>query len=267
MDILNFIQYLNHIFERYKYKILKQKTLLPIGAATFDLNTFDYVDYIFQNEQDNDYKVSFPCLCYRPDDYIDHKLKIRNYKYFQYQALFVLKEGQNIINIVIDLVKSIFKEKYNIIKYYITFLEDNWRSPCMGAYGYGYEMKIFGLEVLQITNMHQFVNKKIQHLNIWELAFGVERLLLFYNDYNNNFGLDFSHYLYSNKIIDDLYNLYNNKQTSNLLLLLSKYIQIINIKYNDFVILNLVFNILDSRNEFCSTEKNLLMQKIYQTIK
>ncbi len=60
----------------------------------------------------------------------------------------------------------------------IRFVEDNWESPALGAWGLGWEVWLDGMEITQYTYFQQFGGFDLDPVSV-ELTYGLERIALF----------------------------------------------------------------------------------------
>ncbi len=63
----------------------------------------------------------------------------------------------------------------------IRFVEDNWRSPALGAWGLGWEVWLNGLEITQFTYFQQSGGQSLDPVSI-ELTYGLERIAMALQD-------------------------------------------------------------------------------------
>ncbi len=59
----------------------------------------------------------------------------------------------------------------------IRFVEDNWASPALGAWGLGWEVWLDGLEITQFTYFQQAGGTNLDPVSV-EITYGVERILM-----------------------------------------------------------------------------------------
>ncbi|MFD2083303.1 glycine--tRNA ligase [Actinopolymorpha cephalotaxi] len=59
----------------------------------------------------------------------------------------------------------------------IRFVEDNWASPALGAWGLGWEVWLDGLEITQFTYFQQAGGKNLDPVSV-EITYGIERILM-----------------------------------------------------------------------------------------
>ncbi|WP_020574923.1 glycine--tRNA ligase [Actinopolymorpha alba] len=59
----------------------------------------------------------------------------------------------------------------------IRFVEDNWASPALGAWGLGWEVWLDGLEITQFTYFQQAGGRNLDPVSV-EITYGIERILM-----------------------------------------------------------------------------------------
>ncbi len=73
----------------------------------------------------------------------------------------------------------------------IRFVEDDWESPTLGAWGLGWEVWLDGMEVSQFTYFQQVGGLECDPVST-ELTYGLERLVMYVQGVENIFDLDFN---------------------------------------------------------------------------
>ena len=73
----------------------------------------------------------------------------------------------------------------------IRFVEDDWESPTLGAWGLGWEVWLDGMEVSQFTYFQQVGGLECNPVST-ELTYGLERLMMYVQGVENIFDLDFN---------------------------------------------------------------------------
>jgi glycyl-tRNA synthetase alpha chain len=73
----------------------------------------------------------------------------------------------------------------------IRFVEDDWESPTLGAWGLGWEVWCDGMEVTQFTYFQQVGGIECDPVSV-ELTYGLERLAMYIQDVENVYDLDFN---------------------------------------------------------------------------
>jgi len=71
------------------------------------------------------------------------------------------------------------------------FVEDDWESPTLGAWGLGWEVWCDGMEVGQFTYFQQVGGIQVT-LPSFEMTYGLERLAMYVQDVENVYDLDFN---------------------------------------------------------------------------
>ena len=78
----------------------------------------------------------------------------------------------------------------------IRFVEDNWESPALGAWGLGWEVWLDGLEITQYTYFQQFGGSDLDPVAV-ELTYGLERIALFLQGVDSVWEIDWDgHHTY-----------------------------------------------------------------------
>ncbi len=73
----------------------------------------------------------------------------------------------------------------------IRFVEDDWESPTLGAWGLGWEVWCDGMEVSQFTYFQQVCGVECSPV-AGELTYGLERLAMYVQDVDNVYDLNFN---------------------------------------------------------------------------
>ncbi|WP_320664894.1 glycine--tRNA ligase subunit alpha [Prochlorococcus sp. MIT 1223] len=120
------------------------------------------------------WSVAYPEPCRRPTDgrYGDNPNRAQHY--FQYQVLIKPSpdEIQETYLSSLEAIGIIQKE------HDIRFVEDNWESPTLGAWGVGWEVWLDGMEVTQFTYFQQCGGIDCRPVSI-EITYGIERLAMY----------------------------------------------------------------------------------------
>jgi glycyl-tRNA synthetase alpha chain len=112
--------------------------------------------------------------CRRPTDgrYGDNPNRLQHY--FQYQV--ILKPSpDNVQEIYLESLKQL---GINPLDHDIRFVEDNWESPTLGAWGVGWEVWLDGLEISQFTYFQQAGGLEVRPVAA-EITYGLERLSMY----------------------------------------------------------------------------------------
>ena len=77
------------------------------------------------------------------------------------------------------------------MKHDIRFVEDDWESPTLGAWGLGWEVWCDGMEVSQFTYFQQVGGIECYPVSL-ELTYGLERLAMYIQGVENVYDLDWN---------------------------------------------------------------------------
>ncbi|WP_036728577.1 MULTISPECIES: glycine--tRNA ligase subunit alpha [Peptoniphilus] len=105
-----------------------------------------------------------------------------NRLYQHHQMQVILKPSpENVQELYLDSLKAI---GIDALKHDIRFVEDNWESPTLGAWGLGWEVWLDGMEVTQFTYFQQVggVNCELESA---ELTYGLERIAMYLQNVNS----------------------------------------------------------------------------------
>jgi glycyl-tRNA synthetase alpha chain len=121
--------------------------------------------------------VAYVEPCRRPTDGRYGENPNRFQHYFQYQVL-IKPSLDNIQEIYLDSLRvlGIHPEDHDI-----RFVEDNWESPTLGAWGVGWEVWLDGMEITQFTYSQQCGGIDCRPVSI-EITYGLERLAMYLQD-------------------------------------------------------------------------------------
>tara|TARA_Y100001968_G_scaffold167112_1_gene153056 strand:- start:201 stop:1070 length:870 start_codon:yes stop_codon:yes gene_type:complete len=118
--------------------------------------------------------VAYPEPCRRPTDgrYGDNPNRAQHY--FQYQVLV----KPSLDGIQETYLASLESLGISVKDHDIRFVEDNWESPTLGAWGVGWEVWLDGMEVTQFTYFQQCGGLDCKPVSI-EITYGLERLAMY----------------------------------------------------------------------------------------
>lgn len=81
----------------------------------------------------------------------------------------------NIQDLYIESLKAL---GVDLTKHDLRFVEDNWESPTLGAWGLGWEVWLDGMEVTQFTYFQQCGGIELNPISV-ELTYGLERIAMY----------------------------------------------------------------------------------------
>jgi glycyl-tRNA synthetase alpha chain len=125
--------------------------------------------------------------CRRPTDgrYGDNPNRLQHY--FQYQVI-MKPTPARIQDMYLESLEAI---GINLKQHDIRFVEDNWESPTLGAWGVGWEVWLDGLEVTQFTYFQQAGGLSLAPTSV-EITYGCERLCMYLQGIDNVFDIQWN---------------------------------------------------------------------------
>jgi glycyl-tRNA synthetase alpha chain len=141
---------------------------MEMGAATFHPATF------FGALNSKPSAMAYVQPCRRPKDGRYGQNPNRYQHYYQFQVL-IKPSPENIKELYLGSLEALGIE---LIKHDIRFVEDDWESPTLGAWGLGWEIWLDGMEITQFTYFQQVGGLDVFPANV-ELAYGLERIALY----------------------------------------------------------------------------------------
>ena len=161
--------------------VILQPYDMPMGAGTFHPAT------MLRALGKKDWKVVYVQPSRRPTDgrYGDNPNRLQHY----YQCQVLLKPSPD--NIQALYLESLAVIGIDVEKHDIRFVEDDWESPTLGAWGLGWEVWCDGMEISQFTYFQQVGGIACEVVS-GELTYGLERLAMYIQDVESVFDLDFN---------------------------------------------------------------------------
>ena len=138
------------------------------GAGTMSPHTF------LRAIGPKEWSVAYVEPCRRPTDGRYGENPNRAQHYYQYQV--IIKPSPN--QIQETYLRSLEKLGITTRNHDIRFVEDNWESPTLGAWGVGWEVWLDGMEVTQFTYFQQCGGIDCHPIPI-EITYGLERIAMF----------------------------------------------------------------------------------------
>jgi len=148
------------------------------GAGTFNPATFLRV------LDPDPWKVAYVEPSRRPTDgrYGQNPNRLR--LHYQYQVI-IKPPPENIQDIYLNSLRKI---GINPLKHDIKFIEDDWESPTLGAWGLGWEVRLDGMEITQFTYFQQVGGINLDPVSV-ELTYGLERIAMCIQEVNSVFDI------------------------------------------------------------------------------
>ncbi len=159
--------------------VLLQPYDMEVGAGTFHPATF------FRVLGPEPWRVAYVEPSRRPTDgrYGENPNRLQHY--YQYQV--ILKpsplESQQLY------LDSLIHLGIDPLKHDIRFVEDDWESPTLGAWGLGWEVWLDGMEITQFTYFQQVGGIDLKPVAV-EITYGLERIAMYLQGVDNVYNLD-----------------------------------------------------------------------------
>ncbi len=158
--------------------LLLQPYDVEVGAGTFHPATF------LKSLGPDPWKVAYVQPSRRPTDGRYGQNPNRLQHYYQYQV--ILKPSPDDVQ---DLyLKSLEAFGLNIKDHDIRFVEDDWESPTLGAWGLGWEVWLDGMEITQFTYFQQVGSIDVFPVSV-EITYGLERIAMYLQEVDNVYDL------------------------------------------------------------------------------
>ncbi len=148
--------------------VIIQPLDLEVGAGTFHTATF------LRAIGPESWNSAYIQPCRRPTDsrYGENPMRLQHY----YQFQVILKPSpENIQDLYLKSLKYLGIDT-NV--HDIRFVEDNWESPTLGAWGLGWEVWLNGMEVTQFTYFQQVGGLECFPVS-GEITYGIERIAMY----------------------------------------------------------------------------------------
>ena len=217
------------------------------------------------------WKVAYVQPSRRPADgrYGENPLRLQHY--FQYQV--ILKPSPD--NVQDIYLKSLAALGLKLDEHDIRFVEDDWESPTLGAWGLGWEVWLDGNEITQFTYFQQVGGIDLDFVCA-EITYGLERIAAYIQGKDNVYELDwtndlkygdiflesekeYSHYNFTHADVSGLFTQFGicEKEAVRLVekgLVRPAYDQVLKCSH--------LFNLLDARNAVSVTERQELIGRV-----
>src|ERR1700729_1740751 len=161
--------------------VIEQPVDVEVGAGTFHPATFLRV------LGPEPWNAAFAQFCRRPSDGRYGENPNRAGAYYQFQV--GLKPSPlNVQDLYLDSLRAIGLDP---AVHDIRFVEDDWESPTLGAWGLGWEVWCDGMEVTQFTYFQQVGGFDCKPV-AGELTYGLERLAVYIQGVDRVYDLAFN---------------------------------------------------------------------------
>lgn len=162
--------------------VIMQPYDMEVGAGTFHPATF------LRAIGPEPWNAAYVQPSRRPTDgrYGENPNRLQHY--YQFQVL-MKPSPDNIQELYLDSLRAI---GFDPLEHDIRFVEDNWESPTLGAWGLGWEVWLNGMEVTQFTYFQQVGGLDCSPVS-GEITYGLERLAMYVQGVENVYDLVWAH--------------------------------------------------------------------------
>jgi glycyl-tRNA synthetase alpha chain len=250
--------------------VILQPLDMEVGAGTFHPATF------LRAIGPESWRGAYVQPCRRPTDgrYGENPNRLQHY----YQFQVALKPSPD--NIQELYLESLFELGIDPAIHDIRFVEDNWESPTLGAWGLGWELWLNGMEVSQFTYFQQVGGLECYPVT-GELTYGLERIAMYlqgvdsiydltwtldpdgnkvsYGDVFHQNEVEMSHYNFEYADVDFMFETFDvcERESQRLIeakLPLPAYEQVMKASH--------AFNLLDARHAISVTERQRFILRV-----
>ena len=161
--------------------VIQQPYDIEVGAGTFNPATF------LRALGPEPWNVAYVEPSRRPTDgrYGENPNRLQHY--YQYQVI-MKPSPLNIQELYLDSLRSFGIDP---LDHDIRFVEDDWESPTVGAWGLGWEVWLDGMEISQFTYFQQVGGFDL-HPVCAELTYGIERIAMYIQGIDNVYDLEWT---------------------------------------------------------------------------
>jgi len=154
---------------------------MEMGAGTFHPATF------LRAIGPEPWRAAYVQPSRRPTDgrYGENPNRLQHY--YQFQVM-LKPSPDNIQELYLDSLRLL---GFDPLEHDIRFVEDNWESPTLGAWGLGWEVWLNGMEVTQFTYFQQVGGLECRPVT-GEITYGLERLAMYMQGVDSVFDLIWS---------------------------------------------------------------------------
>ncbi len=148
--------------------LLVQPYDIEKGAGTMNPHTF------LRCLGPEPWRVAYVEPCRRPTDGRYGQNPNRLQHYYQYQVI-IKPSLDTIVELYLESLRELGIDPGD---HDIRFVEDDWESPTLGAWGVGWEVWLDGMEVTQFTYFQQAGGQDCRPVSV-EITYGIERLTMY----------------------------------------------------------------------------------------
>ncbi len=158
--------------------VILQPCDMPMGAGTFHAATF------LRAIGPEHWSAAYVQPSRRPTDgrYGENPFRLQHY--YQFQVV-IKPSPDNIQDLYLDSLRYL---GLDTLTHDVRFVEDNWESPTLGAWGLGWEVWLNGMEITQFTYFQQVGGLDCRPVT-GEITYGLERIAMYLQGVDSVFDL------------------------------------------------------------------------------
>lgn len=245
--------------------VILQPYDMEVGAGTFHPAT------LLRVLGPEPWKAAYVQPSRRPTDgrYGENPNRLQHY--FQYQV--VLKPSP--VEVQELYLESLRRFGLNLLEHDIRFVEDDWESPTLGAWGLGWEVWLDGMEITQFTYFQQAGSIDLSPITV-EITYGLERIAMYLQKVDSVYDIawnqditygqifhqaekEFSVFNFEEANVDDLLTAFDNYEREALKLVAKG---LIRPGYDYCLKCSHTFNLLDARKAISVAERTRYIGRI-----
>lgn len=245
--------------------VIQQPYDMEVGAGTFHPAT------LLRSLGPEPWKAAYVQPSRRPTDgrYGNNPNRLQHY--YQYQV--VLKPSP--IDVQELYLGSLKRFGLDLLEHDIRFVEDDWESPTLGAWGLGWEVWLDGMEITQFTYFQQAGSIDLFPTTV-EITYGLERIAMYlqgvdsvydiawndsvsYGDIFHQAEVEFSTFNFEEANVPELINYFNTYEEEGLKLVEKG---LILPAYDYCLKCSHTFNLLDARKAISVAERTRYIGRI-----
>jgi glycyl-tRNA synthetase alpha chain len=161
--------------------LLVQPYDLEVGAGTFHPATFLRALGL------EPWRAAYVQPCRRPTDGRYGENPNRLQQYYQFQV--IMKPAP--ADVQSQYLDSLGALGLTVADHDVRFVQDDWESPSLGAWGLGWEVRLDGMEITQFTYFQEIGGVALDPISV-ELTYGLERIAMYLQQVDNVFDLRWS---------------------------------------------------------------------------
>lgn len=245
--------------------IIHQPYDIEVGAGTFNPATF------FRVIGPEPWNTAYVEPSRRPTDgrYGENPNRLQHY--YQYQV--ILKPSpENSQELYLESLKALGLDWQ---KHDVRFVEDDWESPTLGAWGLGWEVWLDGMEITQFTYFQQVGGIDLNPVSV-EITYGLERIAMYlqkvdsvydlqwskdvkYGDIHHISEVEFSKFNFDHADIDLLKRHFNDFEKESITM---NELGLVLPSYEHCLKCSHVFNLLDARGAISVSERTAYIARV-----